>query len=233
MNVLIKGKPILKQMARSISIAETTKTKVTRKPPILILIAGSTGVGKSTTAIETAGQQSITRVVSTDTIRETMRVADQGESHSLNRSSFSRGESGDAVLDWQDTCKSVESGIFAIIEKAQREGVSLILEGVHLEPNARVIRSWRNAGGIAIGIVMHVDDEERHVSFFKQREVYTFRNAERYISALPRIRAIQDSLKDKAKIFDWYRIDASIEKDVQGKIKHWIDLAWNEWNKTH
>ena len=80
---------------------------------------------------------------------------------------------------------------------------------------------------------MHIEEEERHISFLKQREVYSFRNAERYINSLPRIRAIQSALKDRAKIVDWYTIDPSIEKDVLGKVRHWIDLEWNEWNKTH
>ena len=197
------------------------------------MIAGATGVGKSTTAVSIASEHSIVRFVSTDAIRETMRVADSGENHALHRSSFSRGESGDPVLDWQDTCKAVESGVLAAIERAQREGIDLIIEGVHIEPSARIIREWRNSGGIAVGIVMHIEEEERHVGFFKQREVYTFRNAERYINALPRIRAIQGALKDRAKVVDWYTIDPSIEKDVLAKVRHWIDLEWNEWNKTH
>ena len=111
-------------MARTISIADTTKTKVTRKPPLLIMIAGATGVGKSTTAVSIASEHSIVRFVSTDAIRETMRVADSGENHALHRSSFSRGESGDPVLDWQDTCKAVESGVLAAIERAQREAAA-------------------------------------------------------------------------------------------------------------
>jgi len=221
------------RMARTISIAETTKTKVTRKPPLLIMLAGATGVGKSTTSVAIANEHSIVRFVSTDAIRETMRVADLENNPALHRSSFSKGESGDPVLDWQDTCKAVESGVLAAIERAQREGIDLIIEGVHIEPSSRIIREWKNAGGIAIGIVMHIEDEERHVSFFKQREVYSFRNAERYINALPRIRAIQTALRDRAKIVDWYTIDPSIEKDVLGKVRHWIDLEWNEWNKTH
>ena len=36
---------------------------------------------------------------------------------------------GDAVLDWQDTCKAVEAGVQATIERARREGIDLILEG--------------------------------------------------------------------------------------------------------
>lgn len=220
-------------MARRIGIADTTTTKVTGRPPILILIAGATGVGKSTTAVKFANEHSFARLLSTDAIREIMRVHGSEENLALNRSSFSKGESGDAVLDWQDTCKAVEAGIQATIERARREGIDLILEGVHIEPSSRLLRTWRDSGGIAIGIVMHVDDESQHTSFLKQRENHSFRNADRYISALPRIRAIQDSLKERARIADWNTLDPTIVKDSIERMNHWLDLAWNDWRKSH
>ena len=220
-------------MARRIGIADTTTTKVTGRPPILILIAGATGVGKSTTAVKFANEHSFARLLSTDAIREIMRVQGSEENHALHRSSFSRGEAGDAVLDWQDTCKAVEAGVQATIERARREGIDLILEGVHIEPSSRLLRSWRDSGGIAIGIVMHVDDEVQHTSFLKQRESHSFRNADRYISALPRIRAIQDSLKEKARIADWNTLDPTVVKDSLDRMNHWLDLAWNEWRKSY
>lgn len=220
-------------MAKRIGIAEATTTKVTGRPPILILIAGATGVGKSTTAVKIANEHSFARLLSTDAIREIMRVQDSSENPALHRSSFSKGESGDAVLDWQDTCKSVEAGVLATIERARREGIDLILEGVHIEPSSRLLRSWSDSGGIAVGIVMYVDNESQHTSFLKQRESHSFRNADRYISALPRIRAIQDSLKEKARVADWNTLDPTIVKDSLDRVNHWLDLAWNEWRKSH
>jgi 2-phosphoglycerate kinase len=218
-------------MAKRIGIAEATTTLVTGRPPILVLIAGATGVGKSTTAVKVANEHSFARLLSTDAIREIMRVVDTSDNAALHRSSFSKGESGDAVLDWQDTCKAVEAGVQATIERAQREGIDLILEGVHIEPSSRILRSWTEAGGIAIGIVMHVEDESQHISFLKQRESHSFRNADRYISSITRIRSIQESLKEKAKISGWNTLDPTRVKDTLERFNHWFDLAWNEWRK--
>ena len=220
-------------MARKIGVSDVTTRIVTRRPPILMLIAGATGVGKSTTAVNVASHHSFARLISTDAIREIMRVCDSEHSAALHRSSFSRGTAGDAVIDWQDTCKAVEPGILATIERAHREGIDLILEGVHLEPTSALLRRWRDSGGIAVGIVMHIENEEMHRSFLKQRESHSFRNAERYISALPRLRAIQQSLKEKARIAEWNTLDPTITKDSLGKINHWLDLSWNEWKKNN
>jgi len=220
-------------MAKTIGIAEKTVTTVTGRPPILVLIAGATAVGKSTTAVKLTSSRSFSRLLSTDAIREIMRVVDDGSNEALHRSSFSKGTSGDAILDWQDSCKAVEAGILATIERARREGIDLVLEGVHLEPSSRLLRSWQEAGGIAIGIVMHVDDENKHISFLKQRESFSFRNAERYISALPRIREIQDGLIEKARLANWHTLDPTRVNDSIEKIEHWLDLAWNEWRKSH
>lgn len=220
-------------MAKRIGIAQSTTTTVTGRPPVLVLIAGATGVGKSTTAVKVAHNREFSRLLSTDAIREVMRVVDKEGSGALRRSSFSKGDTGDAVLDWLDTCKAVEAGILATIERARREGIDLILEGVHLEPSKRLLRTWTESGGIALGIVMHVGDLQKHESFLKQRESHSFRNADRYISALPRIRSIQDALLDKARIADWNTLDPTRVKDSLERIGHWLDLEWNNWRKSN
>lgn len=220
-------------MAKRIGIAQSTTTTVTGRPPVLVLIAGATGVGKSTTAVKVAHNREFSRLLSTDAIREVMRVVDKEGSGALRRSSFSKGDTGDAVLDWLDTCKAVEAGILATIERARREGIDLILEGVHLEPSKRLLRTWTESGGIALGIVMHVGEQQKHESFLKQRESHSFRNADRYISALPRIRSIQDALLDKARIADWNTLDPTRVKDSLERIGHWLDLEWNNWRELN
>ena len=80
---------------------------------------------------------------------------------------------------------------------------------------------------------MHVDDESQHTSFLKQRESHSFRNADRYISSLQRIRAIQNSLKERARIADWDTLDPTVVRDSLDRMNHWLDLAWNEWRKSY
>ena len=150
---------------------------------------------------------------------------------SLHRSSFSQGESGEADIDWLDTCQAVESGVVATIDRARREGIDLLIEGVHINPSERLLRSWREAGGIAVGLVMTVSEEERHKGMLRSRDAHSFRRADRYLAAFPRIRAIQAGLTDRAKIASWPIVDLSMVKSDTERIKHLMDIAWNEHQK--
>ena len=81
-------------MAKTIGIAEKTVTTVTGRPPILVLIAGATAVGKSTTAVKLTSSRSFSRLLSTDAIREIMRVVDDGSNEAMHVTS----DEGDARL---------------------------------------------------------------------------------------------------------------------------------------
>ena len=171
------------------------------------------------------------RLLSTDAIREVLRSADdKNNDPALHRSSFSIGETNDAVIDWIETCRAVERGIEATINRALREGIDLLLEGVHIVPSDRLIRDWIDSGGIAVGVVMAVSDETKHQSLIKSRDAHSFRRHDRYIANFDRIRRIQEALIERSKIASWPVVDISrVTSDLE-KIEHYLDLAWNQAN---
>ena len=110
--------------------------------PLIVLIGGSTGTGKSTVAAEVAHRLGITRVTSTDFIRQTMRAFFSEEfMPTIHRSSFEAGEAmvGDVkgdptVAGFVDQSRPCCVGVEAAIRRALTEGWSMVLEGVHLVP---------------------------------------------------------------------------------------------------
>src|SRR5205085_7302865 len=105
--------------------------------PVILLVGGATGTGKSTVATEAAHRLGITRVTSTDFIRQTIRAFFSEEfMPSVHYSSFEAGQSvadadtGDpTLLGFLDQTRNVLVGVEAAILRAVREGLSLVLEG--------------------------------------------------------------------------------------------------------
>lgn len=221
-------------MTRTVGLAQASARTISGNAPRLLVIAGATGVGKSTASVRLAHESKFSRLLSTDAIREIMRACDDEDSNPpLHRSSFSKGDSGDPVIDWLETCEAVKPGIAATIDRARREGIDLIIEGVHIVPSERLLRAWRDSGGIAVGVVMCVDVESDHQKMLKSRDAHSYRRADRYIASFSRIRKIQDGLIEKSKIANWTIVDPTRVKDDVEKIQHLLDLAWNESrNKT-
>ena len=216
-------------MAQTVGLAGTTAKTIANRPPRLLIIAGATGTGKSTVAMKIGAKSNFARLISTDAIREILRSTDDTQTDSaLHRSSFSVGESNDAIIDWVDTCKAGEKGIEATINRAMREGIDLLLEGVHIIPSDRLIRSWIDSGGIAVGVIMAVSDEDKHKSMLKTRDAHSFRRHDRYIANFERIRRIQDGLIERSKIASWPVVDISKVTNDQEKIEYYLDLAWNQ-----
>ena len=215
-------------MVERVGLATESAKSMSTVAPRLLILAGATGVGKSTAAREIAASSGFSRILSTDAIREIMRTCiDVDDDPALHRSSFSRGENGEPVIDWQRTCESVEPGISATIERARREGIDLLIEGVHIVPSDRLLRAWREGGGIAVGLLMQVESEEKHRDMLKSRDAHSYRRADRYLAGFDRIRRIQDGLQERAKIASWPVVDPSWGSDTD-RIKHFLNLAWNE-----
>ena len=180
--------------------------------PLLLLVGGSTGTGKSTIATEAAHRLGITRVTSTDFIRQTMRAFFSEEfMPSVHYSSFEarlaltraeEEESGDAaILGFLDQTRNVLVGVQAALERAATERWSMVLEGVHLVPGM-VVTEVPHA--FVVQCVIAIEDENLHRSHFWVRDYATegLRPLEKYLDSLPQIREIQDYLVERARRHD-------------------------------
>ncbi len=197
------------------------------RPPRLLLLSGASGVGKSTTAVSVASNLGIFRVVSTDMIREVLRSQMSSREHAaLFRSSFSVGESTDAVSDWIDTCAAVEKGVEAVLNRARSEGCDIIVEGAHIIPANRLLAEWRAAGGIAVGVTLTIHDEKTHRERIRMRDKDTHRGAARYLASFQRIRAIQADQVTRAKGAGWRLADSHLHDDVPERIARWLNEEW-------
>ena len=168
--------------------------------PIIVLVGGATGTGKSTVATEIAHRLGITRVTSTDFIRQTMRAFFSVEfMPSVHQSSFAAGEALPAVereagdpllLGFLDQTRNVLVGVQASIDRALEEGWSMVLEGVHLVPGM-LPPAFGEA--LVVHAVLAIDSEDVHAQHFWIRGSDSeLRPHDKYLDRLGDIRHLQD-----------------------------------------
>ena len=187
--------------------------------PRLLVITGSSGVGKSTLSARAAASLGFSKSASTDTIREALRTQfDADELPALHRSSFESAGSG-VVEDWHETVKVLSEGVAAVVRRASMKGSDLLLEGVHLIPDAQILNDWRGAGGIACGVVLYVEEGGRHQRFIMRRERHNNRGLAHYLDNLDRIREIQREMVSNGREAGWLVMDASAQDDPVGMVE--------------
>ena len=183
----------------------------TSKKPLIILIGGASGVGTSSMAFELANRLRLKNLISTDMIREVMRkIISKDLSPVIHKSSFDAYESirtpsiriDQVVEGFVSHVDVVNVGIDAIIERSVKEGISTIIEGVHIVPG--FIREDLMENNNIIIFTLTVDDEESHKQRFysRCRQPWVKRSLERYMDNFSTIRKTQKFLVEQAKIHD-------------------------------
>jgi 2-phosphoglycerate kinase len=188
-----------------------------RRPlkPIAILIGGVTGVGKSALATEVAYRLGITRIVSTDSVRQVMRALVPADlSPSLHASTYDAWEATLApyerrrtpratpdlvVRGFTDQVQQVSVGVRAIIKRAVEEHTSIVVEGVHVVPGFLSTDLYK--GATAVTFVVSIGDPDAHRKHFylRERETNSRRPMAGYIDHLEEIRWMQDHVVNLAR----------------------------------
>jgi 2-phosphoglycerate kinase len=197
--------------------------------PLIVLVGGATGTGKSTVATEVAHRLGITRVTSTDVVRQTMRAFFSREfMPSIHYSSFEAGaavrvpedETADpTLLGFLEQTRNVLVGVKAVIGRAIEEGYSLVLEGVHLVPGSI---STTIRGAVVCHCLLAIEDDEEHANHFWTRDAASegLRPFEKYLASLPEIRRIQNYLVARATkagvpVIDNSRVDSAVDGVIE------------------
>ena len=181
--------------------------------PLVLLVGGTAGCGKSTTATNIANRLEIVRTQSTDMLREVMRMmTPQRLLPGLHTSSFEAWKALPGI-DAEQSCSEAQlaDGFHAqaellsvacegVVQRAQRERVSLILEGVHICPSLlEKISGTISDSALVVPVMLAVLDREELKKRIRGRGgAAPQRRAERYLQSFDDIWRLQSVLLDEA-----------------------------------
>jgi 2-phosphoglycerate kinase len=182
--------------------------------PMVLLIGGTTGSGKSTISAEIAHRLGIVRAQSTDMLREVMRLMfPERLLPALHVSSYLAWQALPEAMLTEEPERRVETGylaqsrevsigVEAVLNRASREQISVIVEGVHIYPALQ--RELADASdAIVIPLMVAVLKRKRLRKQLKGRGTANqARRAERYLKHFDAIWHLQGFLLEEAEKFD-------------------------------
>jgi 2-phosphoglycerate kinase len=181
--------------------------------PVVVLLGGTTGVGKSTLATMLAARLGVNRVIATDVIRQVLRAFFTVEAMpTVHSSAFEAG----GVAGYRDQAERVGTAIAAIVERAADEAKPVVVEGVHVVPGGVHPRVRERC--VLVEALVVVDDPDLHRGHFLLRP--GARPAERYLASFDDIRRLQDHLWARAEsegvpVVDNENVDRSLAQLMQ------------------
>jgi len=198
--------------------------------PMILLLGGAAGVGKTTLAQEVAHRLGIARVTSTDSIRQVMRIMLSPELVPvLHASSYEAHQvMGDAeraedpvVEGFRSQAATVGVGVRAIIERAIAENTDLILEGVSILPGQVALSAYGDSAHVIFLVVATLDEDAFRRRFAARGRSARQRPTHRYLQNLEEILRIQDDILEAADQFDVPIVDnGSFEASVRSVLRH-------------
>jgi 2-phosphoglycerate kinase len=201
--------------------------------PVIILLGGTAGVGKTSLALEVAHRLGIGRVLSTDSIRQIMRLmlsralspAIHGSSYDAHKLLPAEGRSVDRVIDgFREQAATVSVGIRASLERAVNENASLVMDGVSIVPGLTDLVPFSEIADVIFLVVGTLDEEAFSSRFVARAAEAKDRPPHRYLENLDSIIHIQDHFLELAERFEVPIVDnISFDRSVLLIIRHVTD----------
>jgi 2-phosphoglycerate kinase len=198
--------------------------------PVIILLGGAAGVGKSSLALEVAHRLGIGRMLSTDSIRQIMRLmlsselapAIHGSSYDAHTGLRAESLGAEAVLEgFQSQAATVSVGIRASMDRAVSENASLVMDGVSMVPGLIDLEAYAELADVIFLVVATLDEESFRDRFAARAAGQRRRPPHRYLENLDGILQIQDYFLEQADRHGVPIVDnVSFERSVLQIIRH-------------
>ena len=194
--------------------------------PLVVLIGGASGVGKTTAAVALAGLLSISRVTSSDELRQVMRLMIAPDlMPAIHTSSYVAWETltgplpGDVdpvVYGFREQALRVSVGIRAVIDRAIEEHVNLVVDGVHLLPDVSNLDDYAGRA-ILIRANLYISDPQLYAERFRARNAEAAeRPQHRYLEHLEEISQLQEHILE---VGERYGVPAYENTDLEETVQ--------------
>jgi 2-phosphoglycerate kinase len=198
--------------------------------PVILLLGGATGAGKTALAQEVAHRLGIAGLVSTDAIRQVMRImlskdlvpAIHASSYDAWRAIPDCANAEDPVIDgFRQMAATVSVGVRAMMDRAIAENSSLIIDGVSLVPGLLDLASYADRAHVIFLVVATLESESFRGRFAARGREALERPPHRYLENLDAILRIQDYLLELAEQHGVPIVDnVSFDRSVTSIIRH-------------
>lgn len=202
--------------------------------PMILLVGGTTGSGKSTISAEIAHRLDIVRTQSTDMLREVMRlmfperllpslhVSSYLAWQALPEASITKDASERLEIGFLTQAREVAIGVEAVLRRACREQVSVIIEGIHVYPELQHELSGEPDAIVMPLMVAVLKRKRLRHQLTGRGSTNKSRRAERYLKHFDAIWQLQSFLLEEA---DRYGIPVIAYSDQDDAISQVMDIV--------
>jgi 2-phosphoglycerate kinase len=200
--------------------------------PVILLLGGTSGVGKSALAVEVARRLGVGRVLSTDSIRQIMRImTSQQLVPALYGSSYDAwkllpregGRVPSVIEGFRAQASAVGVGVRASLDRTVSESANLVIDGVSIVPGSIDLAPYEGVAHVVVLLLATLDEDALRKRFQARAGGQKHRLAHRYLENFEAILTIQRHLLERAErhgvpVIDNLSFDASVRAVIEAAM---------------